>query len=300
MSINKRRRTAGDLPFQIICYVIFGVLALICIFPLYYIFVVSVSGNDLVKRGIMLLYPRNIHFSNYANAFKLQGFGRAAFVSVARTILGTTLTVGSCSFLGFAFSRKEFWKRSFFYRYLIITMYFSPGLIPVYMNLYNLGLTDTFSVYVIGFVSAYYVVLCKTFIESLPESLVESARIDGAGYLVTFTKIIFPLAKPITATIAVFTAVGHWNSYMDTLLYVRNVNLRTLQYVLYQYLSSATAISNAMSMGAHLTGVDLSKIVTPTSVKTTVTMIVTIPILFIYPIFQRFFVKGLMLGAVKG
>ena len=297
---TKNKWTVNEIIYQICCYVFFALYAFVCIFPFYYIFTVSVSDNDLVRRGILLLYPQGIHFQNYIDAFKLNGFGKAAIVSLSRTVIGTILTTFSCGFLGYAFSKKELWKRSFWYKFLIVTMYFNAGIIPTYMNLYNLKLTDTFFVYIIGFVIAFNIILCKTFIESLPESLEESAKLDGAGYIRVFKDIIFPLSKPIMATIAVFTAVGHWNSYLDTLLYIRNPDLWTLQYILYQYLTSSTALADSIMSGANTSGYDIKKIVTPTSVKMTVTMIVTLPVLFFYPIFQKYFIKGIMLGAIKG
>ena len=294
--------TLGEFAFQSISYVIFGLFTLICILPFYYLLTVSISNNDLVRRGVLLLYPQGIHFDNYLNAFKLQGIGLSAFITLSRTVIGTVLTVITSAWMGYAFTKQELWKRGFWYKFVIVTMYFNAGLIPVYMNFRSLGLTDTFWIYIIGFVAAYYIVLCKTFIESIPASLEESAKLDGAKYLSIFFHIILPLSKPIIATIAVFVAVAHWNSYMDTVIYIRNSKLYTLQYMLYKYLNEATALARAMSnpSGTGLAGVDLSKIVTATSLKMTIAMIVSLPVLFVYPFFQRYFVKGIMLGAIKG
>ena len=297
-----RKTTTGEVLFQGICYICFGVYALICILPFYYLFTISISSNDLVRRGTLLLFPNGIHFKNYLNAFKLPGFGLSALVTVSRTVIGTFLTVFTSAWMGYAFTKQELWKRSFWYRLIIVTMYFHAGLIPVYLNFQMLGLTDTFWIYIIGFVGAFNIIQCKTFIESLPASLEESAKMDGAKYLTIFFYIILPLSKPIIATIAVFVAVYHWNSYIDTVIYIRNPKLYTLQYTLYRYLNQATALSRAMSnpSGGGLTGVDLTKIVTPTSLKMTIAMMVSLPVLFVYPIFQRYFVKGIMIGAIKG
>ena len=300
--LARKKLTASEIIFQATCYFAFSVFTLLCIFPFYYIFAISVSNNDLVRKGILLIYPRGIHFSNYYNAFMLHGFWHSALLTIARTVIGTFLTVMTSMWMGYSFSKQEFWKRQFWYKLVIITMYFSAGLIPVYLNFRNLGLTNTFWIYIIGFVAPFYIILCKTFIESLPPSLEESARIDGAKYLSVFFHIILPLSKPIIATACIFVAVGHWNSYMDTVLYVNKPELYTLQYTLYLYLNAATALARAMSssVAAGLTGIDLSKIVSATSLKMTITMIISIPIICVYPFFQRYFVKGIMIGAIKG
>ncbi|HBP37459.1 MAG TPA: ABC transporter permease [Clostridiales bacterium] len=296
-----KRISPQEKSFQIITGTIYALFALICFVPFYYIFIISISDNHQVSTGHILLYPIGIHITNYINVFKLRGFPDATLISVSRSVLGTVLNVVTSAFLGYAFTKREMWHRAFWYRYLMIIMYFSAGLIPVYLNYRNLHLTNTFWIYIVGFISPFNIILCKTFIESLPLSLEESAKLDGAGYVKVFRHIIFPLSKPIVATIAVFTAVGHWNSYIDTLLYVQNSKLYTLQFVLYNYLQSAQALANIMKESASAyTGTEMTYLVSATSVKMTVTIVVTLPVLFVYPFFQRFFVKGLILGAIKG
>jgi putative aldouronate transport system permease protein len=301
INMAKRKRASGEFIFQTSSYIVFAIFALLCLFPFYYIFTVSVSNNDLVRKGVLLMYPKGMHFSNYYNAFLLRGFGHSTLITLARTVIGTSLTVISSTWMGYSFSKKEFWKRSFWYKFVIITMYFNAGVIPVYLNFRNLRLTNTFWIYIIGFVVPFYIILCKTFIENMPSSLEESAKIDGAKYGSIFFYIILPLSKPIIATVCIFVAVGHWNSYLDTVLYITKPELYTLQYTLYLYLNAATALARAMSTaGAGMTGVDLSKVVSPPSLRMTVAMIVSLPILCVYPFFQRYFVKGIMIGAIKG
>jgi putative aldouronate transport system permease protein len=165
----------------------------------------------------------------------------------------------------------------------------------------GLGLDNNFLAYIIGVVSAFNLILIKTYIESIPESLEESAEIDGAGYLTVFFRLILPLSKPILATVAVFTAVGQWNSFMDTLILIRNSRLYTLQFLLWQYLNQATAIAEAMRNIAAQGGYfDPSAMLTTSSVRMTIAMVVTLPVLCIYPFFQKYFVKGIMIGAIKG
>jgi len=298
--IKRKKQPASDVAYQIIVGFIFILAALLCIFPFYYILVMSISDNYQVSIGNVFLYPKGIHFRNYVEAFKTGGFFQAFKVTLARTVLGTVLTVITSAWMGYSFAKPEFWGRKFWFKYLMVTMYFSAGLIPGYLNYKMLGLLDTFWIYIVGFVSAYNILLCKTFIESLPTSLEESAMLDGAGYLTIFFRIIFPLSKPIVATICVFTAVGHWSSYMDNVLYVKNADLSTLQYVLYNYISQSTRLASQMKNGGTMTAEMLKNVVSPTSLRMTVTMIVTLPMIFVYPFFQKYFVKGLMIGAIKG
>jgi putative aldouronate transport system permease protein len=292
-----------DVVFDGFIYLFFAVFTLMCVFPFYYIFINTISANDLVSRGVVLLLPKGAHLGNYVKILELKALPNAVFISVARTGLGTLLSALCTAFVAYAVSKKKLWHRQFVYRFFIITMYFNAGLIPWYLNMRGLGLDNNFLAYIIGVVSAFNLILIKTYIESIPESLEESAEIDGAGYLTVFFRLILPLSKPILATVAVFTAVGHWNSFMDTLIYMRNSRLFTLQFLLWQYLNEATAIANAMraamSQGAMMMA-DPTTMLTTSSVRMTIAMVVTLPVLFVYPFFQRHFVKGIMIGAIKG
>lgn len=287
--------------FPIINYTVFALFTLACIFPFYYLFINTISNNDLSARGLVTFYPKGIHFHNYSQVLNLPGLEQAAFISLARTVLGTLLTVAGSAFLGYLFTKNEMWGRRFWYRFLVITMYFNAGLIPWYITMLHLHMTDNFLVYIIpGIVSPFYIILVKTFVESTPAALQESAQIDGAGYFTIFVKIVMPLISPILATIAIFTAVGQWNAFTDTLFLVTNQKLFPLQFILYRYMNEATSLAQLMksTTGAH--NVNLANMATPTSIRTTVTMVVVTPILLVYPYFQRFFVKGIMIGAVKG
>jgi putative aldouronate transport system permease protein len=180
-------------------------------------------------------------------------------------------------------------------------MYFNAGLIPWYVTMLNLGMTNNFLAYIVpGIVAPFNIIMVKTYIESIPAALQESAQIDGAGYLTIFIRVIVPLSMPILATIAIFSAVGQWNSFTDTLFLVSNGKLFTLQFILYRYLNEATSLASLIKSMESGGTIDISKLQTPTSIRTTVTMIVVTPILLVYPFFQRFFVKGIMIGSVKG
>lgn len=296
---RKVKLTGGEVSFNIVNYLIFGIFTLICIFPFYYLFINTISANNISSKGLITFYPQGIHFSNYVQVFKLNGFGNAFLVSVARTAIGTAGTVICSAFLGYLFT-KNMWARKFWYRFVVVTMYFNAGLIPWFINMNNLHLTDNFLGYVLpAIVQPFNIILVKTYIESTPASLQEAAQIDGAGYLRTFFSIVLPLIKPILATVAIFAAVGQWNSFQDTLLLMHDKSLYTLQFILYKYLSEATSVAQLIrsSPGA---AQDLVAMQTPTSVRMTVSVISVLPILMVYPAFQSFFVKGIMIGAVKG
>ncbi|MCI3918724.1 carbohydrate ABC transporter permease [Paenibacillus sp. TRM 82003] len=287
--------------FHVLNYTLFALFTLTCLFPFYYLFINTISNNDLSSRGLVLFYPLDIHFTNYMDVFKLPGLGLAAVVSLGRTVIGTALTVFASAFLGYLFTKNEMWGRKFWYRFLIITMYFNAGLIPWYLTMLNLGLVNNFMAYILpGIVSPFFIILVKTFVESTPPALQESAQIDGAGYMVIFAKIIFPLITPILATIAIFAAVGQWNSFTDTLFLVTDQRLFSLQFILYRYMNEATSLAQLMKQTTGAANMNLANMATPTSIRTTVSMVVVAPILLVYPFFQRYFVKGIMIGAVKG
>jgi putative aldouronate transport system permease protein len=297
----KAKKTTGDIVFDFFNYSFFTIFALLCIFPFYYIFINTISDNRLVSAGLIMFYPRGIHFQNYIDVLKLSSIPRAAFISVSRTVLATAFMTGGTAWMAYAISRQELWHRKFVYRYYIVTMYLSSGLIPWFLTYLRLGLTNNYLAYVIGFVNAYNMILIKTYIESIPGSMEESAEIDGAGYLVRFVKIVFPLAKPILATCAIWTAVGQWNSFMDTRILMQDSRLYTLQYILWVYMNEAEVLAKQMEAAIQSGGmIDPSMLLTPTAVKMAIAMIVTLPVMFVYPFFQRYFVKGIMIGAVKG
>lgn len=296
------KTNAGNVAFNIINISVFLLFTIICVFPFYYIFINSVSDNSLSAVGKVLFYPKGIHLDNYAQVIKLRGIGQAAFVSVARTVSGTFLTLVGSSFLGYAFSKQEYWLRKVWYRFVVIAMYFSAGLIPWFVTMKAIGLHNNFLAYILpSMVAPFYVILFKTFIEQLPSSLEESAQIDGAGYTVRFIKIMLPLSKPILATIAVFACASQWNSFLDTLFLMKSQNLFTLQYIMYQYLNQANALANLMrtSQTMNLNTASLN-LLTPSSVRMTISFVVVLPILCVYPFLQRYFVKGIMIGAIKG
>lgn len=302
IKVNKKRKysTADRISFAI-AYTVFFLLALICIYPFYYLVINTISRNDYVDLGLVMYKPVGFHINNYINMFKLDNVVNSLFISVSRTIMGTALPLVTTAILGYLFTKENMKHRKFLYRMTIITMYFSAGMIPVYMNIKMLGLLNNYWVYIIpGLIRVYNMVLVKTFIESLPASLEESAQIDGAGYVRRFVSIVFPLSKPILATVGLFSAVSAWNSYMDTLLYITNSKLYTLQFTLYEYLNQATAIASSINSMTDMSMLDRATQISTTSVRNTMAIVTILPIICVYPFIQRYYVQGMMIGAVKG
>ncbi len=306
------RRTAGDRVFDTALIIFFCVFTFICIFPFYYLLINTISDNDLVTSGRVNFYPLvknaageavfGAHVSNYAALRNVQDLGSSVIVTVARTVIGTALMVITSAWAGYLVTKQKMWKRSFWYRFLVVTMYFNAGLVPWYMNMLMMGLTDNFLAYIIpGLVAPYNIILVKTYIESIPASLEESAVIDGASTVTVWRKIILPLSIPILATIAIFGAVGNWNSFQDSLLLMNNrPDLYTLQHRLYVYLNSSSNLGAMMSQGGTISEQAAQNMLNQRVIQYTVSMVSIIPILMVYPFMQRYFVKGIMLGAVKG
>lgn len=300
---HSKKLARGDIIFSIVNYTIFALFTLICVYPFYYLIINTISANDLSANGSINFIPQQIHFQNYIEVLKLNGLLNSTLISIARTVLGTFCTVFASAFLGFMFTQQSLWRRKVWYRMVVVSMYFNAGLIPMYMTMYNLHLTNTFWVYIIpAIVQPFNIILVKTFMESLPPALQGAAEIDGAGVFRIFIQIVLPTSTPILATIAIFAAVGQWNSFQDTLIYITDQKLYSLQYLLYTYINQANSLATLMrnNSGTSINTAALATQQTPTSIRMTVSVIVVLPILFVYPIFQKYFVKGIMIGSVKG
>lgn len=296
---NYIKRTTGEKIFDVANYVFFGLFAFICVYPFYYIIVCTFSNTQAVSNGDVLLWPIGFNLVNYKEVFQLPYVGRNLLNSGLRVLLGTVLSLICTSFLGYALSRRELWHRKLWYRMITITMYLSAGMIPTYLNIKSLGLGNNFWVYILpGLISPYNLMLFKTYVESIPASLEESAQIDGAGYITRYARIVMPLCKPILATLCIFTAVNHWNSFMDAILYIRDLKLYTMAARLRSVLNEAAQLANEIKAGTADQGAFVQ--ITPMSVRFTIAAITTIPVLLIYPFFQKYFTGGIMIGAVKG
>jgi ABC-type glycerol-3-phosphate transport system permease component len=300
---HKMKTSVSDKIISAVTYAVYTLFAFVCVYPFYYIFINTLSANNLSERGKVVFWIKGFHISNYISVLKIPDLFQALRVSVGRTVIGMALTVIVAAFLGYMFTRETLWKRKLWYRFVVATMYFNAGIIPWYLTMRNLHLTNNFWAYIFPVaVTPFYIVLCKTFVENVPKELQDAAEIDGAGTLKIFFNIMIPVIKPILATIAIFAAVAQWNAFQDTLLLVTDNKLYTLQFTLYQYINQASslkALVNSSTSSASMAA-SLASAQTATSIRMTVTIVVVTPIILIYPIFQRFFVKGIMIGAVKG
>ena len=270
---------------------------IICAYPLYFVLVYSISDPARVGIGF-LLRPIGFTLESYLIAWREAELPWATLISVLRVVVGTVTTLFVTSMVAYVLSRKNLVGRKYILMFFIFTLYVSSGLIPVYILYRNMGLLGTFSVYILpGLMSVFNMLIIKTSMEALPDELTESAKMDGAGYFRIYWQIIIPLSKPVLAAIALFISVGHWNSFMDVLLFnARQPHLHTLQYVLYTFTAQrAIALENMALFAAHG-----GSQITTLSLRMAITIIVVIPIMAVYPFMQRFFVKGLMIGSVKG
>ena len=293
---HKRKKSLSDRIF-VICNTIFMIaFVVVTLYPVLNTLAISFNdGTDALRGGIYLL-PRKFTLKNYITVLQKDNLITGAIVTVARTVVGTLLALVSNAILAFVVSRKNFLFKKQLSLFWVITMYVNGGLIPTFLLFKGLHLTNSFWVYVIpGMVNAFNMLVIRTYMNGIPDSLEESAQLDGAGYTTIFTKIISPLCKPVYATVALFVAVGQWNSWFDAMLYNRmSDNLTTLQYELMKLLSSVTNQGTSAEAMKNSTGT-----VTPTSVRAAATIITMLPIICIYPFLQQYFVAGLTLGGVK-
>ncbi|MCR4736226.1 MAG: carbohydrate ABC transporter permease [Treponema sp.] len=307
-SINirkSRKRSAGDIIFDCIIFLVLTFLVIVTVYPFWNTIAISFNdGLDSVKGGIKL-WPRKFTWQNYKVLFIDDRLFKAFSISVTRTIIQTIFSVFCTSMLAYALSRKEFVLKKWLTAILVVSMYVNAGLIPSYMLIKKLGLLNSYWVYIIpNLVDVFNFILVRTYINGLPDSFVESARIDGANEFKIFLRIIMPLIVPSIAMISLFVAVNAWNSWFDTYLYASGkVNLHSLQYKLMEFLQSSqnqsASAADANSMAVAAAAGASSSMVTPISIRASITMIATVPILIVYPFLQKYFVVGMTIGGVK-
>mgnify|MGYP002724453465 CR=1 FL=1 len=301
IKIGRKRHSLADIAFNAFNLVVMTFLIITTLYPFLNTLAISFNdGMDAVRGGIRL-WPRIFSLQNYKTVFVGGTIFNAFFVSVARTILATVINVFLTAMLGYCLSRKEYVLNKFITVIFVLTMYFSAGLIPQYLLIKRLGLLNNFWVYIIpGMISAFNVIVVRTYIQTIPESLIESAKIDGAGDFKIFIRIIFPLAKPSLAVVGMFTIIYQWNSWFDTYLYAPSrQELSTLQYELQKLLASSFSQSAAQQASSPTAGQVASSMVTPVSLQAAVTIIAMVPILCVYPLLQKYFIAGLNVGGVK-
>ena len=284
-AINKFRLSDG------IIMLVLTLLCLTCILPFIYLAAKSISSNNAVLAKSVYLIPKDVTFDAYVSLFKDGSMVRSMIYSVIVTLIFTALGMVACTCAAYPLSKKRLKGRTAFTFLLMVPMYFSAGLIPTYLLFKDLKLLDNMWVLIWPLIYSPY----KTYLQtSIPDSLEESAFLDGASNLQILGRIVMPLSKPIIATLSLFYAVGRWNAYADNQYYIRSDSLKMVQYKLYQMVASATeAQTTTLSEAAAVTS-------TPEVLQAASIMFVTIPIIIVYPFLQKYFVKGVMVGAVKG
>lgn len=290
------RAASGERAFAAFNYVFFILLCALMLYPFWHVIMTSFSSAEAAAKGGIFLWPKGATFETYKSVFSnpqiLTGYLTTLVVTLAGTFLGTLFTASTA----YALSKKELPLGSTLMVLVLFTMIFSGGMIPSYLLIKNLGLTNNRLALILpGLINAYNVIIMKTFFSSIPASLEESARIDGANDVTVFVRIIIPLSKATIATIALFMAVGYWNDYFSTVLYITDGKKWALQAVLRFMLVNTTQAMTA----AGVTVVGATK-VTATTIKAASVVVATVPILIVYPFLQKYFVKGVMIGSVKG
>ena len=295
MNNTSIKRSFGEIIFDNFNVLLMIVIAIACFYPMWYVLINALNDAQDGMRGGIWLVPRVFSMESILTVLRDGAIIQAFFITVGRTVIGTTLGVFFTAMVSYPLSKTNLVGRKFFYSMGMVTMFFSGGLIPTFLLFRDLGLLNNFLVFILPFMFSFFnVLIFSAFFRSIPASVEESAKIDGANDFIVFIKIILPLSKPVIATLALFGAVHHWNDYFTGIMFVTNPNLEPLQTFLYRIVAEA---------GAHQMGAVAADIVTrqttANSVRMATMVIATLPIIMVYPFVQKYFVKGMLLGAVK-
>lgn len=291
------RRTRGEVIFDIVNTIIMIVICFMMLYPVWYTLVNSLNdGTDAMLGGIYW-WPRVFSLDSYKAVFADSKIFRAFGVSFFRTVIGTTVHVLFTSMVAYGLSKKYLMGRKYFMAMGTITLFFNGGLIPTFLLYRSLGLLDRFVVYIIPSMFNFYnLLIFQAFFREIPEALEESAKIDGANDFYIFIRIILPLSKPVLATIALFTGVYHWNDYFAGVIFINNPDLQPIQTFLYRVIAETTSVHMLQNMP---TGIRTTS-VTSQTIRLATMVVTTVPVVCVYPFLQKYFVKGMLLGSIKG
>lgn len=296
---KKRMPEPGKMVGALVVYGFLIFIFLVTFLPFWYIFILSVNDAQDTLRGGLMLFPRAPSFDSYLAVFRNGEISAALLVTIGRTLLGVPITLFCISMLAYVLSKKDLAHRRGINLFFVFTMYFSGGMIPTYMMIKMMGLIDSFWVFILpGMINIYWMILVRTYMEGLPRELFEAASCEGAGEFTAFVRVAIPLSMPVLATILLFSAIYHWNAWYDSYIYTYKPSLKTLQAVLVKILNqyqTGAMVSQAQQMA------DAAKKtpVNSESIRMAVTMVATLPIIMVYPFLQKYFIKGMLLGAVK-
>jgi putative aldouronate transport system permease protein len=292
--MRKRRNMDGDKVFNIFNLIFMSVIMLITLYPFYYVIISSLNDPVDLLKGPVYLLPRQFSIINYIYVFKDKEILNAAFVTVLRTVLGSVSAVLFTAAFAYGISKKRLLGRGFYIGMALVTMYFSGGLIPSYLLIaHGLKLQGSFLVFIFpNLFNAFNAFIMMSFFRGIPQEMEESAKIDGANDIIIFIRLILPISMPILATVVLFNGVAHWNSWFDAMLYGGR-KLQTLQQYLVKSIQSASVNPKASSFA-------LTYRISSTSIRLTTMVITAFPIVIAYPFLQKYFVKGVMIGSLKG
>lgn len=287
---SKKPQSLGSSIFDFVNYLLLALIGFIMFYPMFYVFIVSISASQYINQGLVTLFPRGIHFEAYKAVFENARIWSGYKNTLLYTGVGTLICLVLTSLCAYPLSRKDFYGRKVFTVMIMITMFVSGGLIPLYLVVDKLNLINTMWAIVLPpAISTYNMIVMRTSFQAIPDSLVESAYLDGGNDITIFSRIVLPLSKPIVATMTLFYAVYHWNSYFPAMLYLNDQKKYPVQVVMRDIVvqGDTSEISGSINIIA-------------TNYKYAVIIISIVPILLVYPLLQKYFTKGVMVGAVKG
>ena len=292
---NRKLNSASTMDH--IIYIVMALICFVALYPVWYTVVISFNDSSDAMRGGVYWFPRKFSLESYRAVFQDKTIVQAFMVTVLRTLIGTVTSVFFTAMVAYAFSKKHIMFNKLYTILGTITMFFGGGLIPYFITIKNLGLYDSFLVYIIpGLFNFYNMIIFMSFFKAMPASLEESAKLDGANDMLIFVRIIIPLSMPVVATIALFNGVGHWNDYFTGVMYINKAALQPIQTYLYRIVASASASKAVVAMPAGVSAQQVSS----QSVRLATMVVTTFPIMCVYPFLQKYFVKGMLIGSIKG
>lgn len=292
----KNREHIGSKLFDVFNTFLMITILFITLFPLYYVLIISFSDGSAVMRGEVNFIPKGINWKSYEIVFQDSSLMRSYLNTILYTISGTIINLSMTALCAYPLSRSSFYGRNFFALAIVFTMFFDGGLIPRYLVVDSLGLVDTvWAIIIPPAINVWYMILMRTFFQNIPEAMHESAYMDGAGEFKVLTRIVLPLSVPILATMTLFYAVWHWNSFFPALIYLSDKSQYPVQIILRNIV-----ISGDMAEQSSMMGGQMGQLVTAQNIKYAVVIVAIAPIVMLYPFLQKYFVQGLMVGSIKG
>lgn len=293
----KEKKLNADSAGNVIINVFMALVIFLALYPIWYTVVVSFNNSEDTLRGGIYWLPRQFTFESYKMVFQDRSILNAFVVTILKTVIGTVVSVFFTAMVGYAFSKKHIMGNRVYTIVGTVTMFFGGGLIPTFILYKNIGLYDNFLVYILPAMFNFYnMIIFMSFFRELPAGLEESAKLDGANDFTIFIKLIFPLSMPVVATIALFNGVAQWNDYFTGVMYINDAAKQPIQTFLYRIIASASASKAVVSMPA---GISVQQ-VSSQSVRLATMVVTTLPIVCVYPFLQKYFVKGMLIGSIKG